>query len=321
MLHFELVTLWDLVRLKLGMEPEKGIQLFKGLSRTQVHYIVMAGSLKQFEAGQVVFHQGDQSDIMYVVISGQLNVVEYNQDKGPAQTYGIQKLISKLHIGDVVGEMGLLRSAPRSATVMASKDTELLQINWKMIQRLQWLYPPTAQKFLFNLMIRLCDRLEDLTDCFSSESDMDDLTGLYNKKGFMKVLTVETNRALRYGEDITLCLMNVDFKNTTVTSDYNAMDEILKLLGHTLAREIRRCDTLCRLEAQTFVLLITQANDHKARTVWNRLELLVKERLAEITDIVITLSFTTVNLLHDTDKTCIDLMDRAMKAFMQTRND
>ena len=150
---------------------------------------------------------------------------------------------------------------------------------------------------------------------------MDDLTGLYNKKGFMKVLTVETNRALRYGEDITLCLMNVDFKNTTVTSDYNAMDEVLKLLGHTLAREIRRCDTLCRLEAQTFILLITQANDHKARTVWNRLELLVKERLAEITDIVITLSFTTVNLLHDTDKTCIDLMDRAMKAFMQTRND
>jgi len=320
MLHFELVTLWDLVRLKLGMEPEKGIPLFKGLSRTQVHYIVMAGSLKKFEAGQIVFQQGDQSDIMYVVISGQLNVVEYNQDKGPSQTYGIQKLISKLHIGDVVGEMGLLRSAPRSATVMASKDTELLQINWKMIQRLQWLYPPTAQKFLFNLMIRLCDRLEDVTDCFSSESDMDDLTGLYNKKGFMKILTVEINRALRYGEDITLCLMSVHFKDTAA-SDYNAMDRILRLLGRTLAREIRRCDTLCRLEAQTFALLITQAKVQKARTVWNRLELLVKERLAEITDIVITLSFTTVNLLHDTDKTCIDLMDRAMKAFMQKRDE
>jgi len=320
MLHFELVTLWDLVRLKLGMEPEKGIQLFKGLSRTQVHYIVMAGSLKQFEAGQVVFHKGDQSDIMYAVISGQLNVVEYNQDKGPAQTHGIHKLITKLHIGDVVGEMGHLRNAPRSATVMASKDSELLQMNWKMIQRLQWLYPTTAQKFLFNLMIRLCDRLEDVTDCFSNESLVDDLTGLYNKKGFMNILTVETNRALRYSEDITLCLMSVEFKDTA-TSDYNAMDRVLKVLGRTFTREIRRCDTLCRLEAQTFALLITHAKEQKARTVWNRLERLFKKRLAEITDIALTLSFTTVNLLHDMDKNGIDLMDRAMKAFMKTRDE
>ncbi|MBT8352068.1 MAG: cyclic nucleotide-binding domain-containing protein, partial [Deltaproteobacteria bacterium] len=321
MLHFELVTLWDLVRLKLGMDPEKGIPLFKGLSRTQVHYIVMAGSLKKYEAGQVVFYQGYQSDIMYVVISGELNVVGYNQDKSPAQTHDIQKLITKVHIGDMVGEMGLLRNAPRSATVMASKESELLQINWKMIQRLQWLYPPTAQKFLFNLMIRLCDSLEDVTDCFSSESLVDDLTGLYNKKGFMKILTVETSRALRYGEDITLCLMNVDFKDQIVTSDYMAMVEVLKLLGRTLAREIRRCDTLCRIEAQTFALLITQAKDEKARTVWGRLEQLLKERLAEITDTAITLSFTTVNLLHDRDKNSADLMNRAMKEFMQARGE
>jgi len=268
-----------------------------------------------------VFHQGDQSDIMYVVISGQLNVVEYNQSKDPAQTHGIQKLITKLHIGDMVGEMGLLRSAPRSAAVMASKDSELLQINWKMIQRLQWLYPPTAQKFLFNLMIKLCDRLEDLTDCFSSENLVDDLTGLYTQKGFMKILTVETSRALRYDEDITLCLMSIDFKDTPVTPDYDAMDAVLKVLARTLTREIRRCDTLCRLEAQTFALLITQAKVQKAHTVWNRLEKLLKERLARINDIAITLSFTTVNLLHDMDKNGIDLMERAMKVFMQTRDE
>lgn len=321
MLHFELVTLWDLVRLKLGMAPEKGIQLFRGLSRTQVHYIVMAGSLKRFEAGQVVFQQGDQSDIMYVVISGELKVVEYNKDKGQAQTHGIQKLITKLYIGDMVGEMGLLRSAPRSATVTANRDSELLQINWKMIQRLQWLYPPTAQKFLFNLMIRLCDRLEDVTDCFSSESLVDDLTGLYTKKGFMKILAVETSRALRYHEDITLCLMSIDFKDTAAAPDYDATDRVLKVLALTLTREIRRCDTLCRLDNQTFALLITQATVQKAHTVWHRLEQLLNERLATIDDAAITLSFTTVNLLHNTDKNYLDLMNRAMKAFGQTREE
>ena len=40
MMHVELVTLWDLLRLKLGEEPREGIPLFSGLSRTQINYII-----------------------------------------------------------------------------------------------------------------------------------------------------------------------------------------------------------------------------------------------------------------------------------------
>jgi hypothetical protein len=58
MLHVELVTIWDLIRVKLGKDPQEGIPLFKGLSRTQVHYILMAGNLKTFEAGGHGHDQG-----------------------------------------------------------------------------------------------------------------------------------------------------------------------------------------------------------------------------------------------------------------------
>lgn len=165
--HIELVTLWDLIRLKLGKEPRMGIPLFNGLSRTQVHYILMAGSLKKIEAGGILFHKGDVSDTMYTIISGTMDVYDpvSQDDSDPMSKSRI--LINQLKTGDALGEMGFLRSVPRSATVVATSPVELLQINWKMIKRLQWLYPPTAQRFFINLMGITCDRLENLTECFS----------------------------------------------------------------------------------------------------------------------------------------------------------
>jgi predicted RND superfamily exporter protein len=169
MLHVELVTLWDLVRVKLGKDPQEGIPLFKGLSRTQVHYILMAGNLKTHEAGSIVMTKGEISDSMYAIISGKLEVVG-----GAAQDInGINRptrVIATLDAGDVVGEMGMIRSCERSATVVAATSTELLQINERMIKRLQWLYPPTAHRFFFNLMGILCDRLQNLTECYLEET-------------------------------------------------------------------------------------------------------------------------------------------------------
>ena len=174
MLHVELVTIWDLLRLKLGKDPQEGIPLFKGLSRTQVHYILMTGNLKTYETGGVVMTKGEVSDSMYAIISGKLEVLG-----GAGQDInGIirpRKVIATLETGNVVGEMGMIRSCERSATVVAATPSELLQINERMVKRLQWLYPPTAHRFFFNLMTILCDRLQNLTECYLKETDSDDV--------------------------------------------------------------------------------------------------------------------------------------------------
>ena len=174
MLHVELVTIWDLLRVKMGKDPQEGIPLFKGLSRTQVHYILMAGNLKIYEAGKTVMTKGEVSDSMYAIISGKLEVLG-----GSAQNKnGIprpKRVIATLKAGEVVGEMGMIRSCERSATVVAATPVELLQINERMVKRLQWLYPPTAHRFFFNLMSILCDRLQNLTECYLEETRDDEI--------------------------------------------------------------------------------------------------------------------------------------------------
>jgi len=134
----------------------------------------MAGSLKKIEAGEALFHKGDPSDSMYTLISGAVDIVDPVTDPKTGENFGNPILINQLKTGDVVGELGFLRSVPRSATVVATEPTELLQVNWKMIKRLQWLYPPTAHQFFFNLMSLICDRLDRLTQRFSEIKALED---------------------------------------------------------------------------------------------------------------------------------------------------
>jgi diguanylate cyclase (GGDEF)-like protein len=291
--------------------------LFKGLSRTQVHYIIMAGSLKNLEQGEVLFRKGDASDSMYAVISGGLDIVDYVRDEGPSPMHGIQKLVNQLDAGAVLGEMGLLRSVPRSATVIANSPTELLKINWKMIQRLQWLFPPTAQKFFLNLMTMLCDRVENLSQCVADESSIDDLTGLCNRRGFNEALSVEVRRAQRYGEELALCLISIGIKNEQALTDYRMMDRIFRIVGQILSEEIRSCDTLGRVDAQTFGIVMTRATSNTARMMCERLKRVIDQKLRAEDITETTLKFSTSSLETDPEAGGADMMANARAQLSQ----
>jgi predicted RND superfamily exporter protein len=145
MQRVELVTLWDLVRIKMGGDTGLGIPLFEGLSRAEVHSIIMAGTLKKIRAGESAVLTRVTTANPCMPSSRAVSTSSTTTPPAAASSpEGIQKCIARVGTGDILGEMGLLRSAPRSATVVATKPSELLPINWKVIRRLQWLYPPTC---------------------------------------------------------------------------------------------------------------------------------------------------------------------------------
>jgi len=313
--HVELVTLWDLVRLKLGAEPRMGIPLFQGLSRTQVHYILMAGSLTKIGVGEVLFHKGDPSSSMYTIISGAVDVLDPVKDDESGHELESRILINQLKTGDVLGEMGFLRSAPRSATVVATSPVELLKINWKMIKRLQWLYPPTARKFFLNLMRVTCDRLENLTECFAEIKMQADVRGLCNKDNFLKILDAEVKRACRYRTNLALCLMKVNFGQDEAASGNPAKERIISSLGESFALEIPSWDTLSRFGRKTFALLMPQSSIDEARHLCNRLERISEGSHSESGGQKVSLAFGLTGLATDREENAADLVDRATALF------
>lgn len=271
MLKVELITIWDLVRIKMGGEGRIDIPLFKGLSRTELHYVMMAGAIRQMQAGEVLFRKGEQSDTMYTVISGSFDVIDYDIHTDASVVHNIQKRINRLRKGDIIGEMGLLRGAPRSASIVTAEAGELLQINWKVIKRMQWLYPPIAHKFFRNLLEILCQRLDRTTQCYSEDSKVDDLTGLSNQKAFCRMLDMERHRAERYGNASSMALLsfgNSALGNRSTTDN----GRLLTLTSQCLYNNMRRTDALARVDTYTFALLFTETAPDTAANIATRIK-------------------------------------------------
>ena len=322
MTHVELVTLWDLVRLKLGKDPEKGIPLFSGLSKTQVHYILLAGTLRTYEKGEVLFRKGETSDSMFAIISGELEVLDTLDDADPEGLQGNQKFIRTLGVGDVVGEMGMVRSCKRSATVIATTLTELLQINDRMIKRLQWLYPPTAQKFFFNLMSIICDKLEFTTQCLSDVTTTDSLTGLQNRDSFTAALEKEMARIKRYDEVLSVFLMDVDdFQEINLTYGAETGDRILSEVAQFVLQHVRSSDQACRYGGQQFAVMLVNSPPTQAQSVCERLRQDLSEHPFEChaSSLRISVSIGFVSISAEQNRTPAEIMEMASKALQKAK--
>lgn len=320
LLHVELVTLWDLIRLKLGKDPEFGIPLFNGLSRTQIHYIIMAGTLKNIQAGEVLFHKGDPSGSMCAIISGTMDVVEPENNEDEIKEHGVYKQINQAGEGDILGEMGLLRGVPRSATVIAKEPCEFLEINLKMIKRLQWLYPPTANRFFMNLMTILCDRIEAVTNNFACESIVDDLTGWYNRRGILNVLETEIHRSKRYQDHLSLCLMGINLEVADEKMSYEIKDRNFRLIGQTLSTLIRKSDYLGRLDVETFALLMPQTTAEEAEPVCHRLRNLLVAKRMDVDGIQMDVVLSIVDFDHLAKENATDLINRAKRNYPHNKD-
>jgi uncharacterized membrane protein len=103
------------------IELLKAIPLFESLEIDDLS--ALANKLREVkvESGHTVFAQGDEGDAVYVIEDGAVDIVAGS---------GKQKVILRsLFKQQYFGELALLDGAPRSATVAASRDTQLLALD------------------------------------------------------------------------------------------------------------------------------------------------------------------------------------------------
>lgn len=157
----KIITLWDLVGVRLGEDPERTIPLFAGLRRSQARVVVLMGEVRRIEPGEHLVRQGELGDEMYVVLEGEADV-----HAGPD---GAKRYVASYGRGDVLGEMGLVRHHVRSADVVATSPMEVLAIDESFLGRIQRRYPRIAAKVFLNLTRILSDRLQATTDRYVAD--------------------------------------------------------------------------------------------------------------------------------------------------------
>ena len=85
----------------------------------ELERVYNAGKKLTLKKDQVLFSENSVQETLYIILSGRMEV------------YKKQKQISVREAGDFLGEMALLESKPRSASVRAFTDAELLEIDKK----------------------------------------------------------------------------------------------------------------------------------------------------------------------------------------------
>jgi small-conductance mechanosensitive channel/CRP-like cAMP-binding protein len=102
-----------------------GVEVLSSLSEEQRAQLVAASHAMLYEAGQVIVRQGDPGASMFVVREGEAAVTVAGAD-GELARHGA---------GGFFGEMSLLTGDPRTATVTAVTDCELVEIGAEAFRR------------------------------------------------------------------------------------------------------------------------------------------------------------------------------------------
>jgi NTE family protein len=99
-------------------------------------------------AGQTLMAQGEPGDAMYLSISGRLRAYVRDDD-------GVEHLVREMARGQVIGEMSLYTDEPRSATVVAIRDSVLVRLGKPQFQRLLATSAPMGVALTRQLIRRL----------------------------------------------------------------------------------------------------------------------------------------------------------------------
>jgi hypothetical protein len=155
-----IITLWDLLYLKLGKDPHKTIGIFANLRPSQAKIVALMGELRSFPRGQAIVRQGEMGNEMFVIVNGRA--------EARVNSAGQNRRVAEFGRGDVFGEMGLIRHHERTTDVIATEDTEVMAMDERFLSRVQRRYPRIATKIFLNLAKILSDRLQTETQRVTS---------------------------------------------------------------------------------------------------------------------------------------------------------
>lgn len=131
----------------------RNVPLFGGLSAAQLKLLAFTGNVLRFEPGEILMKQGERADSAFVILEGSVEVV--------GETKSGEFVIAVQGKNAVMGEMGVICDAPRSATVRARDAVRALKISGDVFLRLACESPQRALYVMRQLSLRLAQELAE----------------------------------------------------------------------------------------------------------------------------------------------------------------
>ena len=154
------------------VEVLKNVPIFEDLSNREIQNITRIAYQRRYTADEIVIHEGQNAAGMYIVMDGKVEVTRELED-------GTLLRLATLADGEFFGDVGLLDSSPRTATVTASSDSRIIGFFRPELLGLMDSNPKLASKVIFKLAQILAARFRFVHSEFDkAQAEVDRLNAL-----------------------------------------------------------------------------------------------------------------------------------------------
>jgi CRP-like cAMP-binding protein len=137
------------------------LEAFKFLEPQDYRVIEEYMFMHEYEVGSYVCKEGGYGGYMFFIIEGEVEIIKQFDNQ--------KHVIATLSEGMSVGEMSLIDSRPRSATVRASTPLKLIVLKREDFLKLNKMEPTLANKVLMGIATLLSQNLRDINDKFTEK--------------------------------------------------------------------------------------------------------------------------------------------------------
>ncbi len=156
MSRIRLVGLYQILGMRVDREVLERTPLFRDMSNYQRRKAILISELHEFEAGELLVEQGTVGRDMYLIMSGEVEVVR--RDGSGTQ------ILASLEAGEVFGEIGYIRETERTADVRALSKVSALRFDYQRMRKDLKFFPNIVAKMNFNISVILGERLADMVE-------------------------------------------------------------------------------------------------------------------------------------------------------------
>jgi len=128
----------------------KKIPVLQGLQDDEYKLVLAMCSSTAARKGDVLFNQGDDGSSMFILLSGEIDI---NVDG-----------VGTVHVmkaGEILGEIGLVKSIPRTASAVMAQDSVLLQLYSEILHEMVKKHPRLGYVIMRNVAKILASRLSE----------------------------------------------------------------------------------------------------------------------------------------------------------------
>jgi diguanylate cyclase (GGDEF)-like protein len=262
------------------------LSLFNKLNENEFNIFAKILEAVNIKKEDIVFNEGDDGQEMYILFSGAISAYGTQSD-------GTQRKIFDVKTGDFFGEMSIIAHEPRSATISATADSNLIMIRKENFYRVISEHPAIGSKILRAISVVQNRWLDQSSKSYSDlirwgetarrRAITDEMTGLYNRHFLEESIKERFNNQSMALRVMSLLMMDLD-KIHAINDNHGPKggDNVIISAAEMIKSCLRPGDVPTRLAGDEFAILLPDTDMENAVKVAERIREKIEKGQVEV---------------------------------------